>query len=132
VDLPDAGAEVKSFLRVRLDARLGEEGGARQAAGGASREVERPVVEVGGHAGAVRVGQGAEHRDAQVAQRVEAFLLGAAVGDRPRPADQRAGLVEVGPDAALHARGQEVGVDVGEAGEAVTVDHVTILRLDSH
>ena len=46
------------------------------------------------------------------------FLVRPLVDDRPRPAHERAGGVEVVPHPPEHPRRQEVDVDVGEAGQA--------------
>jgi hypothetical protein len=66
----------------------------------------------------VCVRQRREHPHAELAQLGHPLGLGAAIADRPRPADQRPRLVEVGPDPALHPLGQEMGVHVGQARQA--------------
>ena len=47
-----------------------------------------------------------------------------AVPDRPRPSEQRPGLVEVRPHPTQHPLRQEVGVHIGEI-------HVSSLSVDS-
>jgi hypothetical protein len=65
----------------------------------------------------VGVGQGGEPSYAEAAQLLDPLLVAAAVADRPLAADLRPGLVELGVDLGLEARGQEVDVDVEEAGK---------------
>jgi hypothetical protein len=63
----------------------------------------------------VGVGKCREAAYAERAQQLDAFLVTAAVADRPLAADLRAGLVELGVDLALHVLGQEVDVHVEQA-----------------
>jgi len=118
VHLENAGAGVERRQDVVGDAELGIERRRRQAARGGAGEIQRPRVEIGGHAGTVCVGQGAERPDAERTQVRDALLVRPAVADRPGGTDQRAGRVEVLPDPAQQPGRKEMHVDVGQPGHA--------------
>jgi hypothetical protein len=90
----------------------------RQAARGGAGEFQRPRVEIGGHAGTVRVGQRAERPHTERAQVRDALLVRPAVTDRPGGAHQRPGRVEVLPDPAQQPGRQEMHVHVRQPGHA--------------
>jgi hypothetical protein len=117
VQLEDLDAVLDEVGHVGGGTRLGVERRRSQALGDAGREVSRPVVEVGRDAGAVGIGQRREPSYAERAQLIDAFLVAAAVADRPLAADLGAGEVELRVDLGLHVGRQEVHVDVEEARE---------------
>ncbi len=116
--LEDARSGVERCLDIVHDARFGVERRRRQAARRDTCEFQGPCVEIGGHAGAVRVGQGAVRQDAERPQVRDALLVRPAVADRPGRPHQWPGSVKVLPDPAQQPGRQEMHVDVGEPGHA--------------
>jgi hypothetical protein len=112
VDLEDLGACLEPALDVRRRARLRVERGAAQAPRGVVGEVGRPGVEELRHVRLVRVGQRREPVYAEAAERGHQLFVGCAVLQRPRPADQRSGGVELVAHLGHHPGRQEVRVDV--------------------
>ncbi len=116
--LEDPRPRLDGLADVRLDARLGEEGGGVQAVGCPAGEVHRPVVQPPGHARLVRVEHGREGPYPELPEQPCAFVLLLPVGDRPcDAAGQRPERVEVGPDLAQHPLGHEMRVHVDQPGQ---------------
>ena len=118
----DQVRDVRRRLRLRVERRR------PQALRHPLGEAARPVVQVARDPRPVRVGQRAEPAYAEAPQRGDPLLLGAAVADRPLPADQRAGEVELRPHPGLDVGRQEVHVHVEEPGQAEAPPAVEDLR----
>ena len=116
VHLEDARPGVDRRLRVLRRARLGVEGRRVDRLGHAGGEVGGPVVEPLRHAGSVGVVERGEGPHTERSQGGQALPFVRAVGDRPRPAGERTGRVEVRPHLVEHPLRHEVGVDVDDGG----------------
>ncbi len=119
VALEHPGALAHRVPHIGGRARFREERRGVQAVRVPFREAGRPVVQRPGHAGLVRVQQRRERADAEPAQHLQPPQFFRAVADRPGPADQRTGRVEVRPHRGEQPVRHEVGVHVDQVGQAV-------------
>ncbi len=99
---------------IRRGAVLRKERRGPQAVGRTGREVGRPAVQPLRHPRLVRIDHRREGPHPEAAQHRQPLVLLEPVGDRPFPADQRPGRVEVRPDLRHHPLGHEVRMHIDQ------------------